>query len=42
MLHGVLFPQFDGIHVVSGSLDTSIRVWDVNTGTCKTTLVGQL
>ena len=24
--------QFDGIHVVSGSLDTSIRVWDVETG----------
>jgi F-box/WD-40 domain protein 7 len=32
--------QFDGIHVVSGSLDTSIRVWDVKTGTLKHTLMG--
>lgn len=32
--------QFDGIHVVSGSLDTSIRVWDAITGTCKHTLMG--
>lgn len=32
--------QFDGIHVVSGSLDTSIRVWDVETGNCIHTLTG--
>jgi WD40 repeat protein len=32
--------QFDGIHVVSGSLDTSIRVWDAETGACKHTLMG--
>lgn len=32
--------QFDGVHVVSGSLDTSIRVWDVETGQCKHTLMG--
>lgn len=32
--------QFDGVHVVSGSLDTSIRVWDATTGTCKHTLMG--
>lgn len=32
--------QFDGLHVVSGSLDTSIRVWDVETGNCKHTLMG--
>lgn len=32
--------QFDSIHVVSGSLDTSIRVWDVETGACKHTLMG--
>lgn len=32
--------QFDGIHVVSGSLDTSIRVWDAETGSCKHTLMG--
>ena len=32
--------QFDGVHVVSGSLDTSIRVWDVDTGTCKHALMG--
>ena len=32
--------QFDGVHVVSGSLDTSIRVWDVETGSCKHALMG--
>ena len=32
--------QFDGKHVVSGSLDTSIRVWDVETGACLHTLIG--
>ena len=32
--------QFDGVHIVSGSLDTSIRVWDVETGNCLHTLVG--
>lgn len=32
--------QFDGVHVVSGSLDTSIRVWDAISGTCKHTLMG--
>ncbi|KFW01482.1 F-box/WD repeat-containing protein 7, partial [Eurypyga helias] len=31
---------FDGVHVVSGSLDTSIRVWDVETGNCIHTLTG--
>lgn len=36
----VLVLQFDGIHVVSGSLDTSIRVWEAATGTCKHTLMG--
>ncbi|XP_010145937.1 PREDICTED: F-box/WD repeat-containing protein 7-like [Eurypyga helias] len=34
------FSQFDGVHVVSGSLDTSIRVWDVETGNCIHTLTG--
>lgn len=32
--------QFDGVHVVSGSLDTSIRVWDAETGQLKHTLMG--
>ena len=32
--------QFDGKHIVSGSLDTSIRVWDVDTGSCLHTLTG--
>ena len=36
----ILFVQFDGVHIVSGSLDTSIRVWDVETGNCLHTLVG--
>jgi len=35
-----VFVQFDGIHVVSGSLDTSIRVWDVKSGVCRHTLMG--
>ena len=35
-----IYFQFDGVHVVSGSLDTSIRVWDVDTGTCKHALMG--
>lgn len=32
--------QFDGTHVVSGSLDTLIKVWSVETGRCLHTLVG--
>ncbi|KAI3376042.1 hypothetical protein L3Q82_016578 [Scortum barcoo] len=32
--------QFDGVFVVSGSLDTSIRVWDAETGGCVHTLTG--
>lgn len=32
--------QFDGVHVVSGSLDTTIRVWEVESGTCRHTLMG--
>jgi WD40 repeat protein len=28
------------VYVVSGSLDTSIRVWEVETGACKHTLMG--
>ncbi|WAQ99695.1 FBXW7-like protein [Mya arenaria] len=32
--------MFDGVHIVSGSLDTSIRVWDVETGNCLHTLIG--
>lgn len=32
--------QFDGVHVVSGSLDTSIRVWDAETGALRHTLMG--
>ena len=28
------------MHVVSGSLDTSIRVWDVETGACRHALMG--
>lgn len=28
------------MHVVSGSLDTSIRVWEVETGACRHTLMG--
>ncbi|NXP56131.1 FBXW7 protein, partial [Heliornis fulica] len=31
---------FDGTHIVSGSLDTSIRVWDAESGTCLHTLMG--
>lgn len=30
--HDLLSFQFDGMFVVSGSLDTSIRVWDAETG----------
>jgi len=33
-------PQFDGVHIVSGSLDTSIRVWNADTGQCIHTLTG--
>ena len=33
--------QFDGVHIVSGSLDTSIRVWNADTGQCIHTLTGQ-
>ncbi len=36
----IFYFKFDGIHVVSGSLDTSIRVWDVETGACKHALMG--
>ncbi|XP_033970193.1 F-box/WD repeat-containing protein 7-like [Trematomus bernacchii] len=32
--------DFDGAFVVSGSLDTSIRVWDAETGGCVHTLTG--
>ncbi|KAK2517570.1 hypothetical protein Q9233_013005 [Columba guinea] len=32
--------KFDGTHIVSGSLDTSIRVWDVESGNCLHTLMG--
>jgi len=32
--------QFDGAHIVSGSLDTSIRVWNAETGSCLHTLIG--
>lgn len=39
-IYPFIFQQFDGIHVVSGSLDTSIRVWDAETGSCKHTLMG--
>lgn len=38
--HGSVWLQFDGKHIVSGSLDTSIRVWDVDSGTCLHTLTG--
>lgn len=38
--HYLILLQFDGIHVVSGSLDTSIRVWEVESGSCKHTLMG--
>lgn len=30
------------MHIVSGSLDTSIRVWNVETGQCIHTLTGNL
>ena len=36
----VAYFQFDGVHVVSGSLDTSIRVWDVESGACRHALMG--
>lgn len=36
----VLLQQFDGVHIVSGSLDTSIRVWNADTGQCIHTLTG--
>ena len=39
-LNAPLLLQFDGIHIVSGSLDTSIRVWDVETGQSLHTLIG--
>ena len=32
--------KFDGIHIVSGSLDTSIRVWNIETGECEHVLTG--
>ena len=35
-----MYFQFDGVHIVSGSLDTSIRVWDVESGNCLHTLIG--
>ena len=38
----IAFPQFDGVHIVSGSLDTSIRVWNADTGQCIHTLTGTL
>ncbi|KAF5342770.1 hypothetical protein D9758_017027 [Tetrapyrgos nigripes] len=38
ILTGHRFPiyslAFDGVRIVSGSLDTTVRVWDVLTGTC--------
>ena len=37
----ILYLQFDGVHIVSGSLDTSIRVWNAETGQCIHTLTGQ-
>ena len=40
MLSPLSFPQFDGVHIVSGSLDTSIRVWNADTGQCIHTLTG--
>jgi F-box and WD-40 domain protein 7 len=36
----VFSSQFDGVHIVSGSLDTSIRVWSAETGACLHTLIG--
>ena len=36
----ILLLQFDGSHIVSGSLDTSIRVWDASNGQCLHTLIG--
>lgn len=36
----MFFFQFDGTHVVSGSLDTLIKVWSVESGQCLHTLVG--
>jgi F-box/WD-40 domain protein 7 len=38
--HSLSCVQFDGVHIVSGSLDTSIRVWNAETGACISTLVG--
>ena len=32
--------QFDGVHIVSGSLDTHIRVWKADSGLCLHTLKG--
>ena len=32
--------QFDGRIVASGSLDTTIRIWNVDTGECMHTLLG--
>lgn len=40
MLSSLSLPQFDGVHIVSGSLDTSIRVWNADTGQCIHTLTG--
>ena len=36
----IRYNQFDGTHIVSGSLDTSIRVWNADTGQCLHTLMG--
>lgn len=34
--------QFDGVHIVSGSLDTHIRVWKADSGLCLHTLKGRI